>query len=57
MKVLIIGGTQFLGLHTVQAALAAGHAVTTFNRGTRPGLSAQRETELVQRWRTALHER
>ncbi len=34
MKLLILGGTVFLGRHLVTAALAAGHTVTTFNRGT-----------------------
>ena len=33
MKLLIIGGTQFLGRHLVTAALARGHHVTLFNRG------------------------
>src|SRR6266478_3733706 len=33
MKLLILGGTVFLGRHLVQAALAAGHDVTVFNRG------------------------
>lgn len=33
MKILIIGGTIFLGRHLVEAALARGHAVTMFNRG------------------------
>ncbi len=33
MKLLIIGGTGFLGRHIVQAALASGHEVTLFNRG------------------------
>ncbi|MBN1287914.1 MAG: epimerase [Anaerolineae bacterium] len=33
MKLLVIGGTRFLGLHTVQAALAREHEVTLFNRG------------------------
>jgi 2'-hydroxyisoflavone reductase len=33
MKLLILGGTVFLGHHLVRAALAAGHEVTTFNRG------------------------
>jgi 2'-hydroxyisoflavone reductase len=45
VKVLIIGGTQFLGLHTVRAVLSRGHEVTTFNRGTRPGLFAKGEVE------------
>ncbi len=33
MKLLILGGTVFLGRHTVEAALARGHEVTLFNRG------------------------
>lgn len=33
MKILIIGGTMFLGRHLVEAALARGHTVTLFNRG------------------------
>jgi 2'-hydroxyisoflavone reductase len=39
MKILILGGTGFLGPATVEAALARGHELTLFNRGkTRPGL-------------------
>src|SRR5579872_343422 len=33
MRLLIIGGTVFLGRHLVERALAAGHEITTFNRG------------------------
>lgn len=33
MKLLILGGTIFLGRHLVTAAQARGHAVTLFNRG------------------------
>ncbi len=33
MKLLMLGGTVFLGRHTVEAALARGHEVTLFNRG------------------------
>lgn len=33
MKLLILGGTRFLGRHVVDSALARGHAVTTFTRG------------------------
>lgn len=40
MRLLILGGTKFLGRHLVSAALARGFAVTTFNRGTRSGLAA-----------------
>jgi nucleoside-diphosphate-sugar epimerase len=39
MRILILGGTKFLGRHTVDAALARGHDVTLFNRGqTNPEL-------------------
>jgi 2'-hydroxyisoflavone reductase len=34
MHLLVIGGTVFLGRHLVSLALAAGHQVTTLNRGT-----------------------
>lgn len=38
-KILVLGGTSFLGPHFVRAALANGHTVTLFNRGkTNPGL-------------------
>lgn len=33
MKLLILGGTIFLGRYLVECALARGHKVTTFNRG------------------------
>src|SRR6185295_8828467 len=33
MKLLILGGTRFLGRHVVVAAQARGHEVTVFNRG------------------------
>jgi len=33
MKILIIGGTRFVGRHLVTAALASNHEVTLFNRG------------------------
>ena len=42
MELLVLGGTSFAGRHVVEHALAAGHAVTTFNRGrTNPGLFPQ----------------
>ena len=41
MKLLVLGGTAFLGRHTVEAALSRGHEVTLFNRGrSNPGLFA-----------------
>lgn len=33
MKILVIGGTVFLGRHIVEYALKKGHEVTLFNRG------------------------
>jgi 2'-hydroxyisoflavone reductase len=33
MKILIIGGTRFLGRHLVNAARVRGHTITLFNRG------------------------
>ena len=36
MKLLIIGGTRFLGRYLVSAALERDHEITLFNRGTRP---------------------
>jgi len=33
LRILILGGTAFLGPHIVEAALARGHSVTLFTRG------------------------
>jgi len=39
MKLLILGGTMFLGRHLVDSALVRGHTITLFNRGkTNPDL-------------------
>jgi 2'-hydroxyisoflavone reductase len=39
LKLLIMGGTGFLGPHIVEAATKRGHTMTLFNRGkTHPGL-------------------
>jgi 2'-hydroxyisoflavone reductase len=39
IRILILGGTGFIGPNQVRYALARGHAVTLFNRGrTNPGL-------------------
>ncbi|HVF74213.1 MAG TPA: NAD-dependent epimerase/dehydratase family protein [Acidimicrobiales bacterium] len=39
MRLLVLGGTSFVGRHIVEAALDGGHDVTLFNRGqTNPGL-------------------
>jgi 2'-hydroxyisoflavone reductase len=37
MNILILGGTQFSGLHLVRAAVAAGHVVTVVHRGRHGG--------------------
>lgn len=50
MKILIIGGTRFLGRHLVDSALARGHKLTMFNRGlTNPHLFPDLETILGDR--------
>jgi 2'-hydroxyisoflavone reductase len=36
MKLLILGGTRFVGRHLVAAALARNHEITLFNRGRHP---------------------
>lgn len=42
MRILILGGTRFLGRHLVDSALARGHEVTLFNRGqSNPNLFPQ----------------
>ena len=33
MKVLIIGGTKFIGKAIAESAISKGHTVTLFNRG------------------------
>ena len=38
MKLLVLGGTQFVGRHIVETALARGHEVTLFNRGNNPSV-------------------
>jgi 2'-hydroxyisoflavone reductase len=44
VKLLILGGTKFLGRATTEAALARGHEVTLFNRGeTNPDLFPEAE--------------
>jgi 2'-hydroxyisoflavone reductase len=36
VRILVVGGTVFVGRHIVEAAVARGHEVTLFNRGNRP---------------------
>jgi 2'-hydroxyisoflavone reductase len=50
MHLLVLGGTQFVGRAVVDAAVAAGHQVTLFNRGrTNPGLYPRLETVIGDR--------
>lgn len=37
MRVLVIGGTEFVSLHLVRALLREGHEVAVLNRGRQPG--------------------
>ncbi|HYG64619.1 MAG TPA: NAD-dependent epimerase/dehydratase family protein [Thermoanaerobaculia bacterium] len=44
MRLLVLGGTRFVGRHLVEAALTRGHQVTLFNRGrSHPGLFPEAE--------------
>jgi len=47
LKILILGGTGFIGPLQVETALERGYEVTTFNRGNRSGLFGGQVTELV----------
>jgi 2'-hydroxyisoflavone reductase len=47
MKLLVLGGTRFLGRHLVEAALARGDDVTTFTRGRLPNPWPGRVTALL----------
>ena len=41
MRVLVMGGTRFVGVETVETLLRDGHDVTVFHRGSRhPAWSA-----------------
>ncbi len=48
MKLLILGGTQFVGRHILDAALKSGHEITLFNRGkTQPRLHSTQVKQLI----------
>ena len=48
VRVLVLGGTRFVGRHVVGAALRCGHGVSLFNRGkTAPGLFGARVENLT----------
>ena len=46
MKVLVVGGTRFMGVDTVELLLEHEHEVVVFNRGTRAGLWPGRVREV-----------
>jgi len=47
LKILFLGGTGFIGPHEIEYALARGHEVTMFNRGSKAGLYGDRVEEIV----------
>jgi 2'-hydroxyisoflavone reductase len=47
MRILVLGGTKFLGRHAVDTALARGHAVTVFTRGRSPNPWGGAVTQLI----------
>lgn len=49
LKILILGGTSFLGPHQVAYALSRGHSITTFTRGkTKPTIHPELFGEVEQ---------
>jgi 2'-hydroxyisoflavone reductase len=46
VRVLILGGTGFIGPHFVEVFRAAGHQVTLFNRRTESRMRTDRRTKL-----------
>jgi len=49
LRILVLGGTSFLGPHQIACALERGHRVTTFTRGrTVPSVHADLMTEVEQ---------
>ncbi|WP_103562181.1 NAD-dependent epimerase/dehydratase family protein [Actinomadura rubteroloni] len=57
MKVLVLGGTHFVGRAIVETALARGHDVTTLNRGRDHAITPKSVTRLIadRTDRDALH--
>ncbi len=47
VRVLVIGGTRFIGRHTVQTLLDRGHRVAVFHRGTTPSPFGSQVEELL----------
>src|SRR6056297_3166453 len=47
LDILVLGGTGFIGPHQIEYALARGHRVSMFNRGSNPGAYGDRVEELI----------
>ena len=47
LDILVLGGTGFLGPHEINYALARGHRVTMFNRGSNSGMYGDAVEELI----------
>lgn len=47
LDILFLGGTGFLGPHQINHALARGHKVTMFNRGSNAGMYGDAVEELI----------
>jgi 2'-hydroxyisoflavone reductase len=47
LSILVLGGTGFLGPHQIEYAVARGHRVTMFNRGSNPGMFGNAVEELI----------
>ena len=47
LKILFLGGTGFIGPHQITHALARGHQVTMFNRGSSPNMYGDAVEELI----------
>jgi len=47
LDILFLGGTGFLGPHQINYALARGHNVSMFNRGTKAGLFGGNVEEII----------
>ena len=47
MRILIIGGTRFIGVYLTQLLVEQGHEVVLFNRGNRPAPSLQGVGQII----------
>lgn len=57
MKILIIGGTKFLGRHLIDAALENRHEVTIFHRGKHSGEDIENVEEIFREIKTRISKR